>query len=836
MLKQDVLSMHETELLSALQTSAGGLTHEEAAKRLLQFGENHLKEEKVRPLKILLAQFKSSLIYMLIAASIISYSIKDYSDGTIILVILAINAVIGFLQQYKSEKIVEKLSGLIRSRVKVLRDGEMILIDESQLVPGDIITIVEGDIAPADVRLFDATALQVNESQLTGESVPVGKLVQADGACTPDALVFAGSVIEKGKCTGVVYATGADTELGVIATISVNTQKKTQYEKSIRSFSSLLIRIVLIGLLPVFLIKLLLPGGIAHFSELLIFILAMAVAVVPEPLPAITTISLSSGALKLSKKHVVVKRLSSIEDLGNVDLLCTDKTGTITENRMVIKEIVSPDKLLYEQLAYACIIVLKSRKRRTQSSYDDAFINYVSQDVKDTAKRLVILKEIPFDPEARRRRVILQDSESGACYLVVIGAPDVLIRISNDPKAQTYMNDIADAERNGLHHLALAYKKIAFSQDFDIIGNENDIIFLGYASMYDPLRKSAKITIEQAQKLGIGIKILSGDSKEVAQYVGKQIGLIKEGGTVFTGDELALLPPGDYLKAVQTCNIFARVSPTQKFNIIKALQQTNVVAYQGDGINDAPSLKLADVAVAVNSATDIAKEDADIVLLNKSLGVIVSGIIYGRNLFININKYIKHTMVSNFGNFIALSILYLVSTDLPLLPIQVLLTTVIADVPLVTIYADTVEAEEVTKPEKHDVKNLLKLALFLGIPAALFELLYFCLVRHLPLKEVETSLYVFITFIGLIVFYSIRVKKPFWKAKPSPWLINISFILAFFLSFIIIYIPLFQRWFSFAGLSLNSVLIILGLTAAYFLITDIAKVFFYRYVLRKKTV
>ncbi|MBV8390307.1 MAG: cation-transporting P-type ATPase [Mucilaginibacter sp.] len=439
------------------------------------------------------------------------------------------------------------------------------------------------------------------------------------------------------------------------------------------------------------------------------------------------------------------------------------------------------------------------------------------------------MKELPFDPEVRRRRVVLRDNITGKSYLVVIGAPEVLLKITQDSNAPTYLNNITEAGKNGLHHIALAYKEINYSPDFDILKHEPEVSFLGFVSMHDPLRNSAKITIEHAKKLGIGIKILSGDSKEVAQYVGRQINLVKEGDSIYTGDELDSLSPEEYEHAVHNCNVFARVSPTQKFNIIKTLQQTNVVAYQGDGINDAPSLKLADVAIAVNTATDIAKEDADIVLLNKSLEVIISGITYGRSLFININKYIKHTMISNFGNFIALAILYLISTDLPLLPIQVLLTTVIADVPLVTIYADSVENEDVTKPEKHNVRSLLNLALFLGVPAALFELLYFFLIRNQPQKEVETSLYVFITFIGLIVFYSIRVKKYFWKAKASPKLINISFILAFVFSFVIIYIPPFQRWFSFVGLGLNAVLQIIGLTLLYFLITDFAKVLYYKY-------
>ena len=829
MLKQDILKATETEIFLTLDSSKNGLDEAEVVSRLLKYGQNRLAAHKISPFRVLLSQFQSSLIYILIVAAVISFAIKDFPDGVIILVILFVNTLIGFLQQYKSEKIIEKLSSFISSQTRVKRGGKMTLVGESEIVPGDIITVMEGDISPADIRLFEAINLLINESELTGESVPISKQVKKDGKTDTDCLVFAGSIIEKGKGIGIVYATGNNSELGIIATLSTQTQRVTQYEKSIQSFSSVLIKIVTIGLAVIFIIKIILPGGLSHFSELLIFILAMAVAVVPELLPTITTISLSSGALKLAKKNVVVKRLSSIEDLGNVDLLCTDKTGTITENKMVINAINSKNPQLFQQLAYATVVILKTRKRRTQSSYDSAFINYIPSEIKVEAKYLTIMKELPFDPEERRRRVVLQDSETKKAYLVVIGAPETLLNITHDNNTSTYLNDIAAAEKNGLHHLALAYTEIEYSPEFDILKNEPKVTFLGYVSMLDPLRASSKVTIEQAQKLGIAVKILTGDSKDVAGYIGRQINLVKDEEKVYTGDELETLPRPDYELAVKNCNVFARVSPVQKFNIIKALKETYIVAYQGDGINDAPALKLADVAIAVNTATDIAKENADIVLLNKSLEVIINGITYGRALFININKYIKHTMVSNFGNFLALSILYLVSTNLPLLPIQVLLITVISDLPLITIYNDTVETNEVNRPEKHNLKDMFILTLILGIPAAFFELGYFLMIRLGQPKVVETSLYVFITFIGLVVFYSIRIKTNFWKAKPSTKIINLSFSLAFVFSFIIIYIPVFQRWFSFVALPFPAVLLLLGLTVIYFLITDFIKVLYYKY-------
>jgi Mg2+-importing ATPase len=376
--------------------------------------------------------------------------------------------------------------------------------------------------------------------------------------------------------------------------------------------------------------------------------------------------------------------------------------------------------------------------------------------------------------------------------------------------------------------LALAYKEIKYAKGFDILENEQDLIFLGYLSLLDPLRTTAKNTIAHAEALGIKVKILTGDSREVAEYVGKEIGLVKAGGKVYIGDELEALPAAEFKKAVLACDVFARVSPTQKFNIIKALKESYVVAYQGDGINDAPALKLADVAIAVNSATDIAKENADVVLLNKSLEVIINGIKDGRAIFININKYIKFTMISNFGNFITLSILYLISSTLPILAIQILLIAILTDLPAIAISTDSVEDSEVVRPEKHNVRELILIALLLGIPTALFELFYFLMVRSATQPFLQTKLYIFFTLLGLVSLYIVRNKAHFWKAKRPSLALNISFIAVAVISVALIYIPIFKNWFSFASLSAVTIAAILALVAVYFLITDYVKVWYYR--------
>ncbi|MDE1970245.1 MAG: cation-transporting P-type ATPase [Patescibacteria group bacterium] len=827
--KEEVLKLDQQALFERLQTSINGLSNKEASKRIQQCGPNLLGKKRANALKVLLHQFQSSLIYLLIAAVLISYGIHDYSDGTVILVILLINTSLGFYQEYKSEKILEKLSQFITKQVRIKRDGDFELYDESKIVPGDIVTIREGDIVPADIRLLETEQLQVNESQLTGESVPIIKsITEKSGIIDENFLLFTGSIIEKGMGTGVIYATGKNTELGTIATLSTGTKKQTQYEKFLQSFSAFLMRFVLLGLGLIFIFKLVLNGGFSNISNLFLFIIVLAVSTVPEVLPVIATVTLSRGALQLAKKYVIVKRLSALEDFGNVNLLCTDKTGTITENKLVITKLTSDDNELFQKLAFARITVLKGRKRRTQDSYDNAFLNYVPKSIQQEATHFTIIKELPFDPEARRDRAIIEDTRHKKYYLVTMGASESLFEIAHTNNKTEYLHHIAQEGRSGLRHFALAYKEVAYTEGFDILKNEHGLTFLGYVSLEDPLRPTAKSSIEHAEKLGIKVKILTGDSREVAQYAGTQIGLVGKDCKVYLGDELEKMSEDEFNVAVEQCNVFARVSPRQKFNIIRALKEHYVVAYQGDGINDAPALKLADVAIAVNSATDIAKESADVVLLHKGLGVIIDGITYGRSIFVNVNKYIKYTMLNNFGMFITLSILFLLSKDLPLLPVQVLLNNLIGDVPLITISSDTVEDRDVIRPERHNVSELLFLALILGIPTALFELFYFSIVHSEPVRLMQTSLYAFFTLQALIIFYAIRNKDHFWNAKIPSLLLDVSFFLAFVFSLSIIYIPTFQKWFSLTSLSGMSIAVIVALTGFYLFATDFIKVWYYK--------
>jgi Mg2+-importing ATPase len=403
--------------------------------------------------------------------------------------------------------------------------------------------------------------------------------------------------------------------------------------------------------------------------------------------------------------------------------------------------------------------------------------------------------------------------------------------LSKESKRDEYLKIIREDGKNGLRHLGIAYKEITYTNkdDFDIIKHEKDLKFVGFVALEDPLRPTSKHTIELAEKLGVAIKILSGDSKEVTEYVAREVGLIDAKQIVYTGDELEKMSEGEFSRAVQANNAFARLNPEQKYRIIEVLKLTNVVGYQGDGINDAPALKLADVAIAVNNATDVAQDSADILLLRSDLGVIINGISYGRSIFSNINKYIRFTLVGNFGNFFAISTLYLIAgANLPLLPIQLVLTNLLTDLPCITIATDNVSPAELVLPSKFNVHSLMFISMFLGTITALFEVMYYAIIKNQPIGIAQTGLYLFLTLIGLIVIFSVRNKDHFWRAPKLSKAMGLSFAVVTFVSIVTIYIGVTKRLFSFSALPIGILGITLAVTIFYIFILDTVKTWFYK--------
>jgi Mg2+-importing ATPase len=824
MQKNSAQSLSEQAVTEQLHTSPDGLTESEASQRLLHFGQNILRNEVKRSkAKLLLKQFRSSLIYLLIAATTLSFILGDNGDGIIILVILIINTSLGFYQEFKSENAVDKLQKLVGRDILVKRGGKETLTDEKRLVPGDRIILREGDIVPADIRLVSVNNLSLDESQLTGESLPVTKTTSGS-AC----LAFAGSTVESGEGEGYIYATSYSTELGRIAKLSNTTKKTTQYEKSLSSFSAFLIRVTFLTLTFVFILKIVVDHNDSSIASLGLFIIALSIAVVPEAMPVITTVTLSRGAMRLAKRHVIAKTLTAVEDLGNINILCSDKTGTLTENRQTVKKLIAIDDGLFQFLAIGSLETLDEKRKKFQSSFDRAFINFVPVDIKAKAEACDRLEELPFDPKARRRRVVFSDKKK--TYLVEIGSVETLLEISHEKRRAHYMEIVKKDGQAGLRHLAIAYKEIKYSKDFDILKHEDGLRFVGFVALEDPLRPGAKRTLGIAKQLGLTIKILSGDSREVTHYVGSQVGLINASQTVYTGDELDDMSDDKLAEVVAINNVFARLSPEQKYRIIKILKlHNNIVGYQGDGINDAPALKLADVAIAVNNATDVAQECADILLLRDDISVIVNGIKYGRTIFSNINKYIRYTMIGNFGNFFALSTLYLLAgATLPLLPIQLILTSLLTDIPLITIATDNVAVSELVRPSKYNTHALMFISMFLGSVTAIFEIMYYNVIKTQPTGIAQTAMFLFVTLTGLVVILSVRNRGHFWRAPALSRSLKLAFLLITAISIGLVYIAITRRLFSFTMIPLHILSLTLGGAFLYLLALDVIKVWFYK--------
>ena len=769
-------------------------------------------------------------MYFLALAGILALATKDFSDGGIIIFILLLNGVLGFSQEYRSERAIEKLSVLITNKVLVTRDDSPVLVDASALVPGDVVVLKEGDVVPADIKLLQGDNVDVDESQLTGESVGVAKTASPDAGEGDASLLFTGSTVESGGLTGVVYATANDTALGKIATLSTDIHKVTEYQQWLSSFSMLLTKIVIASLAVTVLLKILLEHGSANVSGLLIFVIALAVSVVPEALPVIATVTLARGALELAKQNVVVKRLSSLEDLGDVTILCTDKTGTLTQGRPTITGLASADDELFEALALAAADPSSKGQEGTQAAFDAAFANYIPDRIKQVARTYTITGEVPFDPAACRCRVLLSREGPRSQTLVVIGSPETLLDIAECPTRQQYLDQIAAEGRQGMRHLGLAYRQIGADEVAAILSLEHDLTFLGYVTLSDPLRADISATIATAETLGVGVKILTGDSLEVAAYVAGKVGLLTDGVPVYSGADLTKMSAAEFSKAALKSNAFARVSPEQKYSLIEALKKSDVIAYQGDGINDAPSLKLADVSIAVDSATEVAKANSDIILLDKSLAVIISAINYGRSIFANIDKYIKYTMVGNFGNFIALTVLYLFATKVPLLPRQLLLMSLLTDIPLVAISTDSVDASDLAQPSKFAAGPLLSISLVLGTLTAIAELLFFLTLHGQTSTVSETSLYLFLSFTQIVVIFSIRNRDHFWRAsRPSVPLV-VAMALTAVVALAATYAPPLAHLFSFTEPSLSEVGYLVLAAVAYLFALDLVKVVYYKVV------
>ena len=841
-------SLPAKQVLARLGSSAStGLSTQEAHARLKQYGYNEVETRKRRTaFSILLSQFSSPLVLILVFASIVSSFLGEFIEAMVIIAIVVINALLGFVQEYRSERALEKLARYIQLKAKVLRDGRRELINARELVPGDIVFIETGDIIPADLRLITINELHVNQSLLTGESLPVLKTTEPSpkGARSPQEMLciaFAGTNVSSGAGIGVVIATGRSTELGKTAAYLKEKPPQAEFEKNVRALGEMLITVMAVMTIFIFAANALLGKDLILS---ILFALAIAVGMAPELLPMVITISLSNGALALASKKVVVKRLDAIEDLGDIDVICTDKTGTLTENAITVHECISPegrtdDSVLFHALLASPVAIGRGYKY-AGLPMDAAIWEYAKKkpSLLQKASRFKMVDEIAFDYE---RRMMSTVSTNGRQLLFVTkGSPESVIprctkvlfagkETDIDGHASRLLSEYRAMSAKGLRVIAVASKKTERKRKYSS-ADECNLTFVGFVVFTDPPRKTAAQAVKDMKALGVELKILSGDEPHVTAGICSAVGLELKGGIVLTGEELSRMNREELRKAVEEYNVFARLTPGQKLEIVSALKENGrVVGFIGDGVNDAPALHSADVGISVDTGADIAKESADIVLLGHGLQVVVGGIIEGRKTFSNTVKYILNTTSANFGNMFTVAVSSLFLPFLPLLPSQILLTNFLSDIPLTTISTDRVDKEDLRKPKRWSIPGIVRFMTFFGIVSSLFDLitigflLYF--IKAGP-ELFRTGWFTESVLSEIVVTFAIRTRKPFFLSKPSSLLLASSVLVVLAVG-AIIYSP-FGLLFEFVQPDAGFMLIIAGIVVAYFLVAEVCKHIFFR--------
>ncbi len=820
------------EVFDVLKTCGTGLTEKEALVRLEQYGFNEIPSNHHNVLAIFTRQITSPFFYLIIAAAIIAFLVGEPIDALVIAVTALINIAIGFFQEYRAEKTVSLLRKIIPETVKVLRNGELKTIGKKFLVVGDMVLLESGDMVPADIRVCQLHNFLIDESALTGESISVAKFVGPAKASVKEVfmaqnIIFTGTFVVSGKANGIVVATGKSTAFGHIANLVSGARRQSAYEKNIISFCRLVLRIVLTTIILIFIANLLLKG-FGDFFNLMLFSIALIVSILPEALPAVVTFSLSRGSMQMAKNHVVVKRLAAIEDLGNIEILCSDKTGTLTENSLSLDKIVSSNK--EKALLYA-LLGLQKENQEIQNPFDRAFFTRAGRDSLQAAKKFKVISEVPFDSVRMCASVLVEHTTAKGNIMVTKGAPELVLKHCQPITGSFNKQEIlADIEREGLEGkrtLAIAFKKFEGRKVSQ--ADEKGLTFLGYFVFEDPLKKTAFEAIRLSKKLGVKIKIITGDSKEVAGFIAKKVRLITDSKQVVSGQDLEKMLAGDFDEACQSYDVFARISPETKYNIIRSLQKTKEVGFLGEGINDAPALKISNVGIAVPSASDISREVADIVMLKKDLRVIVEGIKHGRVIFANINKYIKCTMIGNFGNFYSVATVSLFVNFLPMLPVQILLGNLLSDFPLITIATDTVDVEELKKPKMYQLHHILPLIVALALVSSLFDFIFFFIFYKQSPASIQTLWFIMSILTELALIFIIRTRRVFWKTKrPNFSLWFLILVDAVFIT-ILPFLWFGKSLFHFVSPSILSIIIILVLVAFYAASSEIVKLIYSHY-------
>jgi len=823
-------------LLTQLRSSSAGLTGVDAADRLKTDGENTIQRSRSSsPVLLFLAQFKSPIILIMLVATAISAATGDWLDSLIISAIVLGSAVLSFLQEYSASNAVAKLRSRIQMLCTVLRDGALMQVPSTQLVPGDVIKLSAGSIVPADGVVLDDTDFLVDQSVLTGEAVPVEKHTGAVGENTElakrDNCVFMGTTVHSGSATILLVRTGGDTEFGSISAQITARPPETEFESGIRRFGYLLTAMMLILTVFVFVVNVVFKKPVI---DSLLFSVALAVGITPQLLPAIINITLSRGSRIMASAGVIVRRLTAIENFGSMDTLCTDKTGTLTEGSVRLDRALGLDGTPSEEVFRAAYLN-SSLQTGLVNALDEAILSFRRIDIGSVQKR----GEIPYDFYRKRLSVIAE--ENGACRLITKGALSQVLQVCSkarvgsvdqalDPAALADIHQrFSDWSGQGFRVLGVAQKSISRKDPKDYaVSEEADLTLIGFLLFFDPPKADAAQTIADLAQRGIQLRIITGDNALVAKHTACAVGLCVD--NLLTGAELLKMDDETARRAIEAASLYAEMDPSQKEQIILTLKKNNhVVGYMGDGINDAPALHAADVSISVNTAVDVAKEAADFVLLEKNLDVLRRGIELGRAAFNNTLKYIYITTSANFGNMFSMAGASLFMSFLPLLPKQILLINFMTDFPAMTIAGDAVDPESIAAPRRWDIKRLRNFMLVFGFISSAFDYLTFgvLLLGFRANQELfQSGWFVLSILTELMLLLVMRTQKPFYRSKPAPALLY-STIVVGAITFILPYLPM-TSILNITPIPLPILLALLGIAALYILATEIAKRYFFR--------
>ena len=821
-------------VLAAVESSATGLSEAEAAARLERFGPNAVRGHRARPGLVLWRQVRSPILLLLFATAAVSALVGERAEAAIIAVILLISIGLGFVNEFRAERAADALHDRLRHTVVAVRDGVRRAVDVTELVRGDVVVLSVGTVVPADLRLIETSGLECDESIVTGEAASVAKSVEpvARGAGIGDlsSSALMGTVVHAGRGTGVIVATAGETEFGRIAVGLGAQNPQTEFQRGLGRFSAFLLAVALILSSVIFVAALLLGRPII---ESLLFSLAIAVGITPQLLPAVVSTSLAAGSRALARHRVLVKRMVCIEDLGDLDLLVTDKTGTLTTGRIAFDRAVPVDGVSADELLLLALLAVDADPLANRAAGVDAVgltpLDAALLDAPGAAdapvgayRRLAVR---PFDHERRRCTTLVAAAGSDP-IVVVKGAPESVLPLCTG-SGDAVAAELAELYATGARVVVVGSRPAPGLTGLDDSA-EHGLAVRGFLVFADAVRPDASASLARLAALGVEVKIATGDSATVAERVCDQLGMARRG--TLTGDDVDALDDRALVDAARAASIFARVSPEQKARIVLALRRKGrAVGFLGDGVNDALALHRADVGISVDSAVDVAKDAADVLLLDKDLDVLADGVTEGRRIFANTIKYVLMGTSSNFGNMFSASVASVVLPFLPMLPGQILLNNLLYDSSQLAIPTDHVDAEQLRAPAHWDIPAIRRFMLLFGPISSVFDFATFALMLfalNAAPPEFRSGWFIESIATQTLIVFAVRTRRvPFLRSRPSrPLVLSVLAVVA--IGAWLPYSP-FAGVLGFTPLPAVFVLALAGMVVAYLFLVEVAKVWYY---------